>query len=332
MNNIKTSTELKKMLNSNYKSNPKTKTIHFYSDPFFFLYIYFAHFIAFVLRIYKSFFSQNTPLLLKDETQLYIEKQTDFFLNVCFPSIDVLNDSSGNSDTIILEKKEKWNSNIDPRCYSADFLNNLFLEENNELELQWKRRLLHESTPRGNIIMYYDIYKQAFAYVSDQQMNYDILNACAMKYVRIYRCLDFFVDVNILPFDIISPFSLMLEENEKKEREKSIEKRKEMGIFFDSNAPFIKPKHITNNSSNMNPEIKSILKQKSVSFSNETDTPEYKKPLRDFHNVFRYLGKISNLSLLVKIIPVKKHPVLSVPIESFDYLSYKNMQKKNVEN
>ena len=35
MNNIKTSTELKKMLNPNYKPNPKTKTIYFYSDPFF---------------------------------------------------------------------------------------------------------------------------------------------------------------------------------------------------------------------------------------------------------------------------------------------------------
>jgi flagellar biosynthesis GTPase FlhF len=93
------------------------------------------------------------------------------------------------------------------------------------LELQWKRRLLHESTPRGNIIMYYDIYKQAFTYVSDQQMNYDILNACAMKYVRIFRCLDFFVDVNILPSGYISPFSLLQEEMDKKEMEAALEKK-----------------------------------------------------------------------------------------------------------
>jgi len=44
--------------------------------------------------------------------------------------------------------------------------------------------------------------------------------------------------------------------------------------------------------------------------------------------VFRYLGKMSNLPLLMKIVPVKKHPVLSVPIESFDYVSFKKMQQQ----
>ena len=279
----------------------KQKTIHFLSDPIFFLYIYYAHFIAFLLRVYNYFTTtKNTPLVLLDETQIYIEKHKKIFLETFF----------GEN-----KSKDKWNENIDVKFYEPNELQELIISENNEFELQWKRRLLQESTPRGNIIMYYDSYKQAFAYVSDQQMSYDILNACAMKYVRIFRCLDFFVDLNILPFGYISPFSLLQEEMDKKEKEKIIEKKKGLGVYFDKSAPFIKPKE------------KSILKKTVSSVEEETK----KKIVRDYRNVFRYLGKMSNLPLLMKITPVKKHPVLSVPIESFDYVSFKKMQKQKDE-
>ena len=69
---------------------------------------------------------------------------------------------------------------------------------------------------------------------------------------------------------------------------------------------------------------------KNVSFATDVSIKE-EKQLRDYHNVFRYLGKISNLPLLMKIIPVKTHPVLSVPVESFDYVSFKKMQQKKTE-
>jgi hypothetical protein len=289
------------------------KTIHFSSDPFFFLYIYSAHFIAFLLRVYDSILSfwrpttNNIPLVL-DETQIYIEKHKKKFLDTFF---------ADETETITLFSKEKWNENIDAKLYVSSELQELIIPENNDFELQWKRRLLQESTPRGNIIMYYDIYKQAFAYVSDQQMSYDILNACAMKYVRIYRCLDFFVDVNILPVGYISPFSLLQEEMDKKEKEKIIEKKKELGVFFDKSAPFIKLKEKL--------KEKSILK-KTVSFVEEEEEEKKRKTVRDYRNMFRYLGKMSNLPLLMKIVPVKKHPTLSIPVESFDYVSFKKMQ------
>jgi hypothetical protein len=293
----------------------KTKTIHLFSDPIFFLYIYYAHFIAFLFRVYDSiilsFYKSKEIKCILDDTQIYIEKQNKIFLDTFF-----------DMETKTIKNKDKWNENIHSDCYSLDYLNSLRLQENNEIELQWKRRLLYETTPRGNIIMYYDFYKQAFAYVSDQQINYAILNACAMKYVRIYRCIDFFTDTNYLPFDLISPFSLLQEELDKKEKEKSIEKKKELGICFDSSAPFfIKPKKTT-----ISEEPKSILKKKTVSFSEEIEIETEK--VRDFCNIFRYLGKVSNLSLLVQIVPIKKHPVLSIPIESFDYIAYKKMQLK----
>jgi hypothetical protein len=156
--------------------------------------------------------------------------------------------------------------------------------------------------------------------VSDQHINYSILNACAMKYVRLYRCLDFFVDVHVLPEGVVSPFSLMQEEADRREKEKSKEKKKELGINF-KDAPFAKLK--TYRDPNTNPNTKESKE------TNDTKIEKETTPKMDYKNNFRYLGKISNLSILQKPdAPIKQNPLISVPIESFDYLAYKNMYKK----
>ena len=272
------------------------RNIYFFSNPKLYIYIYYVNFIAFFHRIWFHFFPKPPLEIIKDETQIYIEKQTDRFLTFFSKSE---------------EERKKRNMNIDERCYSLDSFQKLLVDETNELEPEWKRRLLLESTPRGNIIMFYDIYKQAFAYVSDQHMNYAILNACAMKYVEIYYCLDFFIDGNVLPEGIVSPFVLLQEEAEKREKEKQTEKKKELGIRLDG-APFAKLK---------------TYKDK----VNEEKTKTEPLPT----NLFRYLGKISNLSLLQPIKKqVKSNPLITCPIESFDYLTYKNrlkMRKEEVE-
>ena len=173
------------------------RNIYFFSDPKLYIYIYYVNFIAFFHRIWYSIFPRPSLEIPKDDTQEYIDNKTEAFLKT-FPRTD--------------EERKKGNANIDQRCYSLESFQEIIQEENNDLEAEWKRRLMVESTPRGNVIMFYDIYKQAFAYVSDQHMNYSILNACAMKYVQIYRCADFFLDGNILPEDVISPFVLLQEE------------------------------------------------------------------------------------------------------------------------
>ena len=271
------------------------------------MYIYM---ISFFYKIWCFFNINNLPSSsspeeeVKDETQLYIEKNKNEFLEL-FPLDE--------------ESKKTWNSNIDERCYSLETFEKLVIEDKNELEPEWKRRLMYENTPRGNIIMYYDIYKQAFAYVSDQHINYSILNACAMKYVRLYRCLDFFVDVHVLPEGVVSPFSLMQEEADRREKEKSKEKKKELGIDF-KDAPFAKLKTYRDPNPNLNTKENKENNDKKI----ETT------PKLEYKNNFRYLGKISNLSILQKpdVIPVKQNPLISVPIDSFDYLAYKNMYKK----
>jgi len=93
-----------------------------------------------------------------------------------------------------------WNSNIDAVIRDPAQLADALSEANNVYEKIWRSRILIETTPRGNVIMFYDLYKRAFSYYCDNgTMPYDTMNAVAMKYVVMFRCRDFFVDSQILP-------------------------------------------------------------------------------------------------------------------------------------
>ena len=88
------------------------------------------------------------------------------------------------------------NSNIDKVLYDFDELKELFKESTNEHEKLWKSRILHENTPRGNVIMHYNPYTHTFVYYSDEQIiPYNVLEQVAKKYVIVYRCKDFFIDI-----------------------------------------------------------------------------------------------------------------------------------------
>ena len=93
-----------------------------------------------------------------------------------------------------------WNANVEPLIRDPAQMAKILTDPNNEFEKKWRSRVLIENTPRGNVIMFYDIYKRAFSYYCDNAvMPYDIMNAAAMKYVLTFHCREFFVDSTILP-------------------------------------------------------------------------------------------------------------------------------------
>jgi hypothetical protein len=101
------------------------------------------------------------------------------------------------------EEKEKgnWGSgNIEDKYYEKEEFENIYtqmiLEPGNEEEQKWKRRVMIVWVPMiGNIMMYYDVFRMSFGYYSDTQgINYNILNACAMRYVCMFHCMDLFMD------------------------------------------------------------------------------------------------------------------------------------------
>jgi len=185
------------MLNTT-KINNNNINIYFLFKRFYF------NFLLICLQLYYLFVPKQ--IAEKKETILdasakYIEKQKSLFLSkFSLPIIDELS------------------SNIDSVFYSKNEFQQLVLSPDNILEKKWKSRILFESTPRGNIMMYYDSYKMGFAYSSDSTgIPYPILNAVAMKYVTVYRCCDFFMDDEITPEDKPSKMIKIHFQEDKKE-------------------------------------------------------------------------------------------------------------------
>ena len=183
------------------------------------------------------------------------------------------------------------NSNIDQVFYSKEDYTKTMRDINNELEIKWKQKTLIEQTPKGNIIMFYDPYKQGFSYYSDSQpIPYAILNAVAMKYVRIYRCRDFFIDDETTPEKEPSPF-IQIHMVEKKKTKDANKNNSDKLIFKD--APFAK--------------LKNYKKEKQLNKTN-TETKSDKPERVFYRNKFISLGPIRNYTIIQ---PIKKENKLN---------------------
>lgn len=148
-----------------------------------------AGFIRWIFQFFRLQVSHSKPVILstkslKTEQEEYVDKYRVRFL----ATFDTADSSA------------LWNANVDAVMLDKDALAKTLEDADNELEKKWKRSVLIENTPRGNVYMFYDAYKQAFSYYSDQTvMPYEIMNAVAMKYVMTFRCRDFFVDSTAIP-------------------------------------------------------------------------------------------------------------------------------------
>jgi len=172
---------------------------------------------------------------------------------------------------------ENINSNIQKEFYIKEEYAKCVIEYNNEIERTWKKRVLIENTPRGNIIMFYDPYKLGFSYYSDAySIPYTILNAVAMKYVRIYYCRDFFVDDEITPAIYPSPF-IQIHMVDKKKNPVNDTTR----TIQSSKSAFAK--------------LKKYKKTNTVHYKDEMPAKIY------YRNRFICLGKTTNYSILQKV-------------------------------
>ena len=190
------------------------------------------------------------------------------------------------------ENQNKWNTNVDDIFYKTKEYNEAMITSPNDLEKKWKNRTIIEKTPQGNIIMFYDCYKRGFSYYSDQtNVTYSLLNAVAMKYVKIYLCMDLFVDNKIIK-ENISPIIKLRQEEEKEENKKKTKK-------FLNNSCFLK-----NKKGGSEKSLFSKVLQKKVNLpSQATEKPfniskQKTEKTIDSINTFIYLGKIQNYSFL----------------------------------
>ena len=146
----------------------------------------------FISQIIQQIYLQFLHLFIKtEEPQLKIKAEIEI--------IDPISEYINKKKVWFIKKyelklNEKLNENIDDFFYNKNDLFKVLKNENNLIEKIWKTHILYEPTPRGNVIMYYDVYKYGFTYYSDQTIPYSILNAVAMKYCILFCCRDFFMD------------------------------------------------------------------------------------------------------------------------------------------
>jgi len=250
----------------------------------FFEYLY-VDFVENVLKIFFNFINR-----------FYYKKKENIVEDVK-PVIFTIHDI--NNQFMEKEKKNfiemfsndtiKWNENVDPEFYNIELYKKTIEFENSDFEIKWKKRTLIQNTPRGNIIMYYDVYKKGFAYYCDQQsIHYTILNTLAMKYVKWFRCRDLFIDDSV---DSQCSPSCLIQLEKEEEKKEVVEKKKthETSGLKEKlkSGPFAKLKKYNNStqkiedvSQTAKPKIENIVKNK---------------------NRFLYMGKILNYSFIEKI-------------------------------
>lgn len=159
--------------------------------------------------------------------EIYLENQRNKFLKTFETDYETADET----------KKILWNLNINPELYDKEKSQELIKEQDNIEESQWNSRILFDSVFREDgklvtVIMYYDLYKNGFAYYCNDSLNYNILNALAMKYVVTFFCRDFFIDNHVFQedMDYTSPFS-KLQDEKTSTNKKNVEKKNVFAKF-----------------------------------------------------------------------------------------------------
>jgi len=206
------------------------------------------------------------------------------------------------------ERDKNMSENIEPIFYNKKDYTAFMKTDKNEIEVAWKTRILHENTPKGPVVMFYDAYKQAFTYYTDQtSMPITVLNAVAMKYVTRFMCRDFYYDEQ----------TLKIKKNEKEktktDKEEEEEEEEEEFVLNTYLSPLIKI-HNEKEETDETKKLKNLLNtapfarlksNKTVnddkSNNDKSNDDKKKKKTKEINvNKFVSLGKMYNFNILQK--------------------------------
>lgn len=266
-----------------------------YSFPMF-LFSRFRNFVKAVDRVLYYFFAKLSSIVMSVESDKPI----------------IVPKYKNKRERYIEENKIKYLSTFDEDpegvIYCSNILYVFYLRKefkalmanaDNMIEKEWKSRILIENSPYGLIIMYYDAYKEGFAYYSNQTgIPYDILNAVVMKYVRIFRCRDFFIDETVNTVERESPFLRFLKmedaDEQKKKRNAVMDLNKgSTGLGLGGDLPFVKFKGAT------------AVKTETVKPDDKGKEKE-KENAVIYKNKIIFLGKTVNYNFLVPVVKTRE--------------------------
>ena len=246
-------------------------------NPFFWLWILFIKIYSIIRGPQQC---SPSPPTVSDYTSIYQKKNHDQFIKVLTEKV--------------LTEKTTYNTNMDPCLYDRKECTAQMMNQENDLEKKWKTRILFETTPRGNIIMHYNPFKNAFAYYCDNaSLPYAILNAVVMKYVLLYRCIDLFIDEHVSG-ENPSPLIQIIKDYEKEQDKKPDTEKLAL------------------------PKSKAFAKFKNYSKPDNSDPKKSDSTTLKMMNSIVYMGKIVNFSFIQKSSKKKSVGFRSKLLEGLD--------------
>jgi hypothetical protein len=156
--------------------------------------------------------------------------------------------------------------------------------------------ILMETTPLGNVIMFYDNKRETFTYYSDNTIPYRFLETVARKYVILNDCKCIFIDMD----EEIEKSEKRIEEKKLQEQITEEEKKENPQIHVNiKKNVFAKLKSYNTNSGL---KISGVKGDSNQSTNNKTIVSHNENIiLKDKANRYSCEGKISNFSFLKKI-------------------------------
>jgi hypothetical protein len=139
-------------------------------------------FHSFFLYLFELLFSTTKDTIMEQEEEEEPPSKDELF---------IMNQQTRFNEFI---NSKEPNENVSPVFYNKEKYEEMMSDNKNPLETKWKSTILLQNTEYGNVIMFYDAYKQGFSYYSDISITDNtLLNAIIQKYVMTFKCLDFYV-------------------------------------------------------------------------------------------------------------------------------------------
>ena len=205
-------------------------------------------------------------------------------------------------------------------------------EEKLEEEEISKNNILFETTPNGNVLMFYDSKRTSFIYYADTAIPYRYLESVARKYVTTYHCLHLYIDMKKEIAEAEKKINdKKLEENQRleKQRLEGEEERIRLEDNKDNKETKEVPRNVFAKLKNYNAGSNTVIKGNKVAETNPnrnaTNTTISSKKeyiLKENANRFSYEGKMVNYKLLKK--PERKVVDKNY---GFSFADFKNMQE-----
>jgi hypothetical protein len=250
--------------------------MQFPKSPFYIIGKLILNYVFFIIQYIKSF--NNKPPPAKPIETPHVETQYE---KSCKKYAEFYGKESADE-----------NSNIDPVLYDFDKRKEIFVSPENELEKQWKSRILIENTPRGNVMIYFNPYLLSYQYYSDEQIiPYKILEQVATKYVVMFRCKDFFIDVEKRPGNKILEVLQKEEDSLKSKKMKVNDITKCVSIQSETKDVFAALKDYRS-------EVKTTEAKTTEAKTTEAKTKTEPKP--KFSNKFVRIGKMCEFNIIQK--------------------------------